>query len=63
VTQRLRVGRTAALATLALVLLTMGVTARGASSSLAKDPVDALTLKQQVGQLIVLSFSGTTAPA
>ena len=32
-------------------------------SSPAQDPVAALTLEQQVGQLIVLSFSGTTAPA
>jgi beta-N-acetylhexosaminidase len=29
----------------------------------ASDAVDALTLEQQVGQLVVLSFSGATAPA
>jgi beta-N-acetylhexosaminidase len=28
-----------------------------------QEPVDRLTLRQQVGQLIVLSFDGTTAPA
>lgn len=28
----------------------------------AKDPVDELSLKQQVGQLVVLRFQGTTAP-
>jgi beta-N-acetylhexosaminidase len=41
----------------------LGGTARGGSSSPSQAPVDALTLGQQVGQLIVLSFSGTTPPA
>jgi beta-N-acetylhexosaminidase len=31
-------------------------------SGLARAPVDALSLEQQVGQVVVLSFSGTTVP-
>ncbi|MBE2316426.1 glycoside hydrolase family 3 protein [Solirubrobacter sp. CPCC 204708] len=34
-----------------------------ATSAPGEQPVDELTLKQQVGQLIVLRFQGTTAPA
>jgi len=33
-----------------------------ATAAPAKDPVDDLSLKQQVGQLVVLRFQGTTAP-
>jgi beta-N-acetylhexosaminidase len=35
----------------------------GATAGGAPAPVDGLTLRQQVGQLIVLRFAGTTAPA
>lgn len=44
-------------ATFVIVALTGGDAARGTPSA-----IDELTLEQQVGQLIVLSFSGTTAP-
>jgi beta-N-acetylhexosaminidase len=36
--------------------------AAGAGTANPANPVDRLTLRQQVGQLIVLSFSGTTLP-
>ena len=63
VTERLRFARKTAVAALALALVATGGTARGGSASPAQPPVDALTLEQQVGQLIVLSFSGATPPA
>ncbi len=41
-----------------------GTTPPGETASPAeRDPVDRLTLRQQVGQLIVLRFTGTTPPA
>jgi beta-N-acetylhexosaminidase len=48
----------AILAALALAALGAGDAARGTGSA-----VDELTLEQQVGQLVVLSFAGTTPPA
>jgi beta-N-acetylhexosaminidase len=53
----------AVLAALVLVLAAGAGTASSGPSASAQAPVDALSLEQQVGQLIVLSFSGTTAPA
>jgi len=52
----------ARLVVVALVLGTLPVPLPAASSS-ANAPVDALSLRQQVGQLVVLRFAGTTAPA
>jgi beta-N-acetylhexosaminidase len=51
-------------AVLAALVLALGAgAADGRPSASAQAPVDALTLEQQVGQLIVLRFAGTTAPA
>ena len=52
--------RVALLAALALVTAVVLAPARAAPGTRAQ--VDELTLAQQVGQLLVLSFSGTTAP-
>jgi len=49
--------------TIALATLVLVGSASGGASGKAQAPVDALTLEQQVGQLIVLRFKGTTAPA
>jgi beta-N-acetylhexosaminidase len=51
------VTRHATAAALALLALTLGGSAHGSRSAVAE-----LTLEQQVGQLVVLSFSGTTVP-
>ena len=52
----------ALLALLVLAPVVAGDPARGGRSASAQAPVDALSLEQQVGQLIVLRFVGTTAP-
>lgn len=49
--------RRATAAALALFALTLGGTARGSTAG-----GDALTLEQQVGQVLILSFKGTTMP-
>ena len=54
--------RTLTLAVAGLVLALVAGAARGGPSQRVQAPVDGLTLEQQVGQLIVLSFTGTTAP-
>jgi beta-N-acetylhexosaminidase len=51
------VTRRAIAAALALVALTLGGAARGSTAE-----VDALSLEQQVGQVLVLSFKGMTVP-
>ena len=51
----------AAIAALALAVALAAPGSDGAQG--APPPVDRLTLEQQVGQLIVLSFTGTTPPA
>lgn len=60
---RLGVGAAVRLALLAVALVAVAARAQGAPSSGARAPVDALTLEQQVGQLVLLSFAGTTPPA
>jgi beta-N-acetylhexosaminidase len=62
VTELRRVTSTVAGAALVLLVLVAGSASGGPSRS-AQAPVDRLTLEQQVGQLIVLRFTGTTAPA
>jgi beta-N-acetylhexosaminidase len=44
-----------------VALLALGTAARSPSAGSA-DPVDRLTLRQQVGQLVVLRFAGTSPP-
>jgi beta-N-acetylhexosaminidase len=61
VTEPLRATVTAAVAALVLALAGSG-TARGGPTAGEQTPVDALSLEQQVGQLVVLSFAGRSAP-
>jgi beta-N-acetylhexosaminidase len=63
VTQPLRLSLRVVSAALVLALVAGAATASGDRTASAHTPVDALTLEQQVGQLIILRFVGTTAPA